>query len=382
MKRTLLAFALLAALCVRPAAAQEILVGADFKMYFDNKEFGGNTFAVPGLDIESGTDFAARLLPRIGIRWEEKNTLFFGADMLQRFGEQSSAFLSEVKPVIYYQFQTPRVRAAAGIFTRDLMHDDDYSTAFFSPAERFYHNRINGVLAQYNGRRDSYVEFVCDWEGMYSTVSREKFRILLSGRHYLEHYFYYGFNYSMFHFAGKKATDPNYSVGEGPEENVVDLQLLNPCVGVRFNAFFDFDIKVGLLQSAQRDRSFGHSWETPRMAELGLKMSRWGLTLEERLYLGDNMHPFFYGHDLEDGTRIAYGRELYPGESFFRTTEKVYSRTSLSFRRTFFHDTLTVGAEFVAHHDGTALGTQQFLEVGVKLLKPVYNSRNHRKHRK
>ena len=38
--------------------AQEILVGADFKMYFDNKEFGSNEFAVPGLDIESGTDFA------------------------------------------------------------------------------------------------------------------------------------------------------------------------------------------------------------------------------------------------------------------------------------------------------------------------------------
>lgn len=33
--------------------AQEILLGADFKMYFDNKEFGSNKFAVPGLDIES-----------------------------------------------------------------------------------------------------------------------------------------------------------------------------------------------------------------------------------------------------------------------------------------------------------------------------------------
>ncbi|MFR7602466.1 MAG: hypothetical protein ACLUYV_00775 [Alistipes shahii] len=41
-------------------------------MYFDNKEFGSNEFAVPGLDIESGTDFAARLTPRVGIRWDEK----------------------------------------------------------------------------------------------------------------------------------------------------------------------------------------------------------------------------------------------------------------------------------------------------------------------
>ena len=350
--------------------AQEILVGADFKMYFDNKEFGSNEFAVPGLDIESGTDFAARLLPRVGIRWDEKNTLVIAADMIKNFGSAESAYLSEVKPVFYYQFRTPRVTAVAGIFTRDMMHDDDYSTAFFSESYRFYHNRMNGVLAQYNGQGGgSYVEFVCDWEGMYSTLSREKFRILLAGRHYLDR-FYYGFNYSMFHFAGQQ---------DAPIENVVDLQLLNPCIGVRFNAFFDFDIKLGALLTAQRDRSFGHSWETPCMGEFAFRISRWGLSLDERLYVGDNIHPFFMGHALEDGTPLPYGRELYPAESFFRTDQKVYSRTALSYRRSFFDDTVSVHAEFAAHHDGTALGTQQMLVVGVKLLKTVYNSKNHKK---
>ena len=222
MKKLLLLLAL--SECVAAGHAQEILLGTDFKMYFDNKEFGSNEFAVPGLDIESGTDFAARLTPRVGIRWDEKNTLVIAADMIKNFGTQESAYLSEIKPVFYYQFQTPKVTAAAGIFTRDMMHDDDYSTAFFSESERFFHNRMNGVLAQYNGKRNSYVEFVCDWEGMYSTLSREKFRILLAGRHYLDT-FYYGFNYSMFHYAGQQGA---------PIENVVDLQLLNPCVGVRF----------------------------------------------------------------------------------------------------------------------------------------------------
>ena len=259
--------------------------------------------------------------------------------MIKNFGTQESAYLSEIKPVFYYQFQTPKVTAAAGIFTRDMMHDDDYSTAFFSESERFFHNRTNGVLAQYNGKRDSYVEFVCDWEGMYSTLSREKFRILLAGRHYLDT-FYYGFNYSMFHYAGQQGA---------PIENVVDLQLLNPCVGVRFNAFFDFDIKLGALLTAQRDRSFGHSWEKPCMGEFAFRISRWGLSLDERLYVGDNIHPFFYGHELEDGTPLPYGRELYPAESFFRTDQKVYSRTALSYRRSFFDDTVSVRAEFAAH---------------------------------
>lgn len=349
--------------------AQEILLGVDYKMYFDNKEFGSNKFAVPGLDIESGTDFAARLMPRIGIRWEEKNTLVFAVDMIKNFGTRETEFMSEVKPVFYYQFLTPQVKAVAGIFTRDMMHDDDYSTAFFSESYRFSHNRMNGVLAQYNGRRNSYVEFVCDWEGMYSIASREKFRILLAGRHYFDR-FYYGFNYSMFHFAGQKGVEL---------ENVVDLQLLNPCVGVKFNAFFDFDIKVGALLTAQRDRSFGHAWETPCMGEFAFKISRWGLALDQRFYVGENIHPFFYGHTLEDGTEIPYGRELYPAESFFRTTEHIYSRTALSYRRSFFNDSVSVRAEFAAHHDGTALGTQQMLVVGVKLLKSVYNSKNHQK---
>lgn len=367
MKKLLLI--LFAAAVAGSGHAQQILVGADFKMYFDNKEFGGNTFAVPGLDIESGTDFAARLMPRIGIRWDEKNTLVVAADMVKNFGSQESSYMSEVKPVMYYQFLTPKVQAVAGIFTRDMMHDDDYSTAFFTESYRFTHNRMNGVLAQYNGERNSYVEFVCDWEGMYSTESREKFRILLAGRHYLDT-FYYGFNYSMFHFAGQQNEDL---------ENVVDLQLLNPCVGVKFNAFFDFDIKVGALVTAQRDRSFGHSWETPCMGEFAFRISRWGLALDERLYVGKNIHPFFYGHTLDDGTVIPYGRELYPGESFFRTTEHVYSRTALSYRRSFFNDTVSVRAEFAGHYDGTALGTQQLLVVGVKLLKTVYNSQNHKK---
>jgi len=60
------------------------------------------------------------------------------------------------------------------------------------------------------------------------------------------------------------------------------------------------------------------------------------------------IHPFFYGHELEDGTPLPYGRELYPAESFFRTDQKVYSRTALSYRRSFFDDTVSVRAECAA----------------------------------
>lgn len=372
MKIVRLSLLLLLATLATKTFAQEIIVGADFKTFFDNKEFGQSKYAIPGLDIESGTDFAARLRPQLGLRWEEKNTLVIGIDLLQNFGEKTRGFVSDAKPIIYYQFQTPKVKAVAGIFTRDMTHSEDYSTAFFTDSHKFVYDRMNGVMAQYNSG-DSYVEFICDWEGMYSTESREKFRILTSGRHYLKT-FYYGYNFSMFHFAGQKQ----------PElENVVDLLELNPCIGVRFNAFFDFDIKLGGILTAQRDRSFGHKWETPAMGEFGFKMSRWGFTLDERLYVGDNILPFFNGHTIDgaDGgsVYIPYGRELYPAEGFFRTDKNIYNRASLSYAKSFFHDTVRVRAAFITHHDGYSLTTQQQLEVAVKFFKTVYNSKNHNK---
>ena len=356
MKKLLLLLALSG--CVAAGHAQEILLGTDFKMYFDNKEFGSNEFAVPGLDIESGTDFAARLTPRVGIRWDEKNTLVIAADMIKNFGTQESAYLSEIKPVFYYQFQTPKVTAAAGIFTRDMMHDDDYSTAFFSESERFFHNRMNGVLAQYNGKRDSYVEFVCDWEGMYSEESREMFRIISAGRYTLERGFYFGYAFSMFHFAGSKLN-----------ENVTDNLLVNPYAGWGFNAFFDFDIKAGFLFAPQRGRSVDHNWKKPCGAQIDFVLTKWGVKLENNLYLGENLQPLrniAVGEDIP----ITYGQDgLYAGEPFYATTEHIYNRTWVGYDRRFFKGTLAVEAGMVFHYDGTGMGTQQVVKLSVDIQK-------------
>lgn len=97
---------------------------------------------------------------------------------------------------------------------------------------------MNGVLAQYNGQGGALTWSSSATGKACIRNSRAKNSASCSaGRHYVNR-FYYGFNYSMFHFAGQKGAEL---------ENVVDLQLLNPCVGVKFNAFFDFDIKLGAL---------------------------------------------------------------------------------------------------------------------------------------
>lgn len=336
----ILALALLTAEGLR---AQEIFVGADFSTRFDNREYSGNRFA------ESETYFSARLSPRLGVAWEGCNTLTIAVDLLQDFGD-GAKFLTEAKPQMYYSFRTPNVLATAGIFPREQLMGS-YSEAFFDSAAVYYDNRLSGVLGHYRSER-GYAELVIDWEGMRTESTREKFRILSAGA-YTGRRFYGGYAFSLLHYAKSKQ--------ELPHEGVVDNILLNPYGGIRFRAYFDFDVRLGYLQSVQRDRRTSTS-HAPAGGELLFSMSRWGLSLRNRLYVGENQMPFY---DI-------YGTSVYSGSSFYATTKHIYNKTSIDYERRFFHDTLGVKAAFVFHYDGVGLGVQQILCITVRLQKTVW----------
>lgn len=219
-----------------PARAQSWIVGADFETKFDNREYSGNRFG------ESKTVFGVRLSPEAGVAWDEKNRLIAGVDLTHDFGD-TAHFLSDIQPVVYYQFRSPKVQVNAGIFPRTKMLGK-YSEAFFDEEVKFYHHRLQGVLANYRSEH-GYVEFAIDWEGFRSEKQREKFRILSEGRWHNER-FYAGYLLMVLHYAK--------TLNEAEDEGVVDNMLVNPHAGVRFNAFFDFDIRLGYLQSMQRDR--------------------------------------------------------------------------------------------------------------------------------
>lgn len=342
-KRFILLLVLVAA--TTSASAQKLIVGADFATRFDNREYANNTFN------ESQTLFSARLSPRIGVEWMDKNRLVVGVDMLQNFG-QNSVFLSDVKPLVYYQFKTKNVQANAGIFDRkELM--GDYSRAFISDSTAFYHNRLSGFLGRYQSteRKNTYVEMAIDWEGMYSVESREMFRILSAGRYTIDNGFYFGYAFSMFHFAG--------AVGN---ENVTDNLLANPYVGWNFTAFFDFNVKAGFLFAPQRARSVIHEWKKPCGGQIDFMITRWGVKIENSLYFGGDLQPFFN----------VYGPEqLYAGDRFYSTTEKIYNRTWVGYDRHFFNDTLAIEAGMIFHYDGTGMGTQQMVKLSVSIEKLI-----------
>lgn len=336
--------------------AQELLVGVDFDNRFDNREYAGNEFNVPQ------TLFSARLTPFVGVEWMEKNRLVVGVEMLRNFGQYNAPrdpFMSDVKPLMYYRFKTPNVQADAGIFDRgELM--GDYSAAFFSDSTRFYHNRLSGFLGRYvsTERPGTYIELALDWEGMFSVESREMFRLLSAGRYTTRPGFYVGYALSLFHFAGSELN-----------RNVTDNLLLNPHLGWAFNAFFDFDIRGGLLAAPQRGRSVDNHWRMPCGGQLDIAISRWGVKLENNLYLGQNLQPL-RGYIANAETGATYAAEgLYAGESFYATTKHVYNRTWIGYDRRFFHDTLHVEAGMAFHYDGTGMGTQQVVQLSVNLQR-------------
>ncbi len=347
---------LLAAACallcsVAPLRAQRIFVGADFATRFDNREYAGTAFA-----DASETLFGARLAPTLGVRWDERNTLAIGVDLRQDFGDDAK-FLTEAKPLIYYAYETPRVFAAAGIFPRERLCGA-YGELFFDDAYLFYNNRIQGLAGRYRAKGGGFVELAIDWEGMRSKRVREKFRLLSAGE-WSGKRFYGGYALSLLHFA--KTSDP------APGEGVVDYLLINPYGGLRFSALFDFDIRFGYVQSFQRDRIAENGWKAPKGGMLDVRIGYKGLSLGNTLYAGECQMPFF----------DRYGTALYAGSVFFATRNCIYNRTDISYGRRFFGDTVGVRAGFLFHCAGKGLGTQQRIEVDVRLQK-IFD-RRHRK---
>ena len=164
--------------------AQKLIVGADFTTRFDNREYANNDFN------ESQTLFSARLTPRIGVEWMDKNRLIVGVDLLQNFGDDTK-FLSKARPSAYYQFNSRNVQANAGIFgpqgkaindgaaddVRVLVvgnpantnatiaqnHAPDVPASRFTAMMRLDHNRAIAQLAHKTGAANADIKDVVVW---------------------------------------------------------------------------------------------------------------------------------------------------------------------------------------------------------------------------
>ena len=344
MKKIFILFVLLCCVSagVRAQESQHIVVGAGFETYFDNREYSGNGFD------RSQTLFSARLTPRVGWQWNGRHRVVFGVEMMQNFGDDER-FLSEVRPRMYYRYLSGRVKAMAGIFERSELKLNGYPLAMMSDEMRFYDSRVQGFMGRYTSarREDSFVELSLDWCGMQSPTSRERFRIMSAGR-YTADWFRFGYALSLYHFA--QTTE-----GGGVSDNL----MAYPYVGARFDAYFNFDIEFGAIVAPQRIRQLEEGWKAPAGAQLTVGISRWGVKLENTLWCGDGLMPYW----------SLYGGEFYAGERFWSTTKGIYNRTRIGYGRKFFDGALEVGAFLLVHYDGVGTGTSQQVKVSVDLEK-------------
>lgn len=342
-------------------SAQELKLDADFTKLFDNREYASMK------NVSSGTLFGARLTPKVGVAWQERNQLMVGADLYQDFGD--SKFLSKAKLQLYYAYNAPEVKLYAGIFPRSAM-SGLRSPLFFDPTYCYYNNSISGVLARYEDKESpSYVEFAMDYTGMRSFHTREAFAIMSSGRHAFtvaDGWLSYGYDFYMGHYA----KDYNPETVDG----VVDNILFTPYV--EFSNYdlwrvggdaLSFDVRLSYVQSLQRDRINENVWEHPFGGELFINFEWAGLELSNRLYVGKGSLLTYYNR---------YGAEVYHGIPLYRTDKGVYNAIALSYGEWFFGDTVGVKAGITMEYDGTGWGTRQWLQVDVALGTNISLKRN------
>lgn len=343
------------------SSAQELKLGVDFTTLFDNREYASMSFD------ESGTLFSARLTPNIGIKWAEYNHLMFAADFVQDFGHKSK-FLSDVNVQLYYAYRAPRVKLFAGIFPRSEMRGLQ-SPLFFDRDYRYYANRIGGVLARYDDTTSpSFVEFAMDYAGMRSYDVRESFAIMSSGKHsfFKRGWLSYGYDFYMGHYA----KDYNPETVDGVVDNIMLMPYVEWEDGVLTEIgrwWLYMDVRLGYVQSLQRDRINENKWEHPFGGELFINFEWNGLELSNRLYVGKGSLLTYYNR---------YGSDVYHGMPLYRTDKGIYDAIALSYDRWFFNHTVGVKAGITMEYDGTGWGTRQWLQVDVALGTNISLKRN------
>ncbi len=347
----------IALLSVWPASAQRLFFDGKISTDFDNTEYNGS-----GLG-DSRTVFAVTVTPTIGYTFDEKHSLLFGAELLKDFG--SSRFIDHAKMVAYYRFRSEKFAAYAGAFEREHLVGN-YSRAFFSDEYRIYNALVQGVAMQYTGK-SAFAELAVDWEGLYSPDIREKFRIIVAGGGNFGKWFNAGLSMTILHYANKSSF----------AGNVLDNVLINPYIGAKFNAFFDWEFRLGYLQGMQRDRHLDNGWELPMGGEFYFRFSKWGVFIDNNFYYGKNMTPLY---NLAGVDGEPYGKGLYAGDPFYGTTHNIYNRTGIGYERKFAGDRVSVRAEMVLQTDGGGrLYCQQLIGISARICPTLYDKANRNK---
>ena len=101
--------AVLMGLALPRAVAQELVWGAYFDFFFDNREYKSELNWPQSL-------FGARIAPELGVSWDGRHSIMLGYSMLANFG--AKPFETDNEIFGYYQYDSPKFKAYAGVIPR------------------------------------------------------------------------------------------------------------------------------------------------------------------------------------------------------------------------------------------------------------------------
>lgn len=326
------------------AAAQKLLWDITLNTRFDNREYND------ALE-RSQTLFSTKFAPELGIMWGGGDYIKAGTDLFIDFGAPDGGIDRNPALTLYYGYESRRFNAFAGVLPRGKVMGC-YSNAFFSDSVRFYDSQIEGVLLQYKGLR-GFAELGCDWSGMETSSTREKFMIFASGQANIRS-IGLGFNASMFHYAQTSSH----------QDGVVDNVLLNPYISVDLRKLLPMDIlylRAGWLQAFQNDRTNVGEYVYPHGALIEMGAEKRGVGIYSATYLGGDLMPYY----------SRFGTDLYRGEQFFHTDDDIYERLEVYWELLRRRD-MKLHLAAVQHYDGRDWNWQQVVRFTVYLDEKMF----------
>lgn len=309
--RRLALCALVVGLSNLASAQEKVKFGYDVSatVRFDNREYGSGT------DVSSSkTLFGIRPDIALGFSYKDgkaSHKLLGGASVLYEFGGGFT-----VQPLLYYHMSThinkTKFELVAGAFPRS-MDKAGYTSAIFSSGYRFYDNTLEGMQFSTTSRH-SYYELGVDWRGQLrdaSPATHEEFVLYSGGRQ--------SFAAIPFLKVGYYAYLQHYAYSTLVRD-IIDNALLYPYVEADFGYFVNMQtlsLRVGYLQSFQRDRDISHDFMTPKRGQIYLCARKWNIGVESDWYFGEDMMPLYETLDPEGN---PYHKAFYMGDTLQRVS--------------------------------------------------------------
>ena len=296
------------------ARAQKFDYNVNFDYILGNYEYDASgKFYHPSYTLH-----AVRLTPEAGLLLPQNKNVFHrlrvGADFVHQMGAQTGneSLLGEI--IFYYNAEARFVNggtlvANVGCFPRKYLENDSYRGVFIDDDILYQDSNLEGVFVKYSRSKRIRAELALDWSGKLGDASsplrRERFQILTDGSWRFASDFYLNWTGSFYHYACSPACP-----------NVVDNHMLYPRLEWRpFTWMDEFSLSAGGIFTYQCDRAVSMQPSLPLGLCLEQTVGKWGLSLRNRFYLGDDLMPYY--ESSYNG--VPYGRSLYFADPAFHT---------------------------------------------------------------